>query len=491
MRPRAGAGRAERPIRWVHISELEDPTPWLSGGELLLTTGSTSTTAAQAAPLRRAARRAKGGAGLGFGTGFDHERLPEGARRGGAQARPAAVRGALRDAVHRDHRARVHAARQRAVRRARARRRGARAARAPGDRRARARARSSRSIARRASGAALLLDGAGTRAGPPPGARRSRRPTSRRDRDELTRAGRGRAAPHAFEPEAALAGPCARRARPGPAAAAAPAAWLVVVSDERLARRLRAALIARQAAIVVGARADARAGRPRDRAPARRRPARRRARRPPRRRRARGRLRPFGIGARGRRAALRARGPAGGRRRRWRRRSPSAGVAGARRDQRRRRARRSSARSSTARRARPGRGRARALARRSIGAATPACAPPPAARSRLGSLRRAFHEARCALEATSLANGDAPDVASHRDLGAFTLLLSLQDDDALRLYSDGLLAPIERRRGRVRRRAAALARGVHREQRPVGARGARSSTATATRCATGSAGSRS
>src|SRR5256885_16682624 len=29
----------ERPIRWVHISELEDPTPWLSGGELLLTTG--------------------------------------------------------------------------------------------------------------------------------------------------------------------------------------------------------------------------------------------------------------------------------------------------------------------------------------------------------------------------------------------------------------------------------------------------------------------
>jgi purine catabolism regulator len=61
----------------------------------------------------------------------------------------------------------------------------------------------------------------------------------------------------------------------------------------------------------------------------------------------------------------------------------------------------------------------------------------------LGSLRRAFHEARCALEATSLANGDAPEVASHEDLGAFTLLLALSDDDALRAYSDGLLEPIE------------------------------------------------
>jgi purine catabolism regulator len=67
----------------------------------------------------------------------------------------------------------------------------------------------------------------------------------------------------------------------------------------------------------------------------------------------------------------------------------------------------------------------------------------------VGSLRRAFHEARCALEATSLGdgNGEAPDVASHRDLGAFTLLLALQDDDALRLYSDGLLEPIERTEG--------------------------------------------
>jgi purine catabolism regulator len=65
----------------------------------------------------------------------------------------------------------------------------------------------------------------------------------------------------------------------------------------------------------------------------------------------------------------------------------------------------------------------------------------------VASLRRAFHEARCALEATSVAPDGAPAVASHRDLGAFTLLLALQDDDALRLYSDGLLEPIERTEG--------------------------------------------
>jgi purine catabolism regulator len=58
------------------------------------------------------------------------------------------------------------------------------------------------------------------------------------------------------------------------------------------------------------------------------------------------------------------------------------------------------------------------------------------------SLRRSFHEARCALEAVRFANGDAPDVASHADLGSFHLLLSLQDDEALRSYCDGVLAGV-------------------------------------------------
>src|SRR4051794_5663074 len=66
----------EREIRWVHITELLDPTPWLSGGELLLTTG---------IPLDNAERQRKfirllsdsGVAGLGFGTGFDHTKIPK------------------------------------------------------------------------------------------------------------------------------------------------------------------------------------------------------------------------------------------------------------------------------------------------------------------------------------------------------------------------------------------------------------------------------
>ncbi len=69
-----------------------------------------------------------------------------------------------------------------------------------------------------------------------------------------------------------------------------------------------------------------------------------------------------------------------------------------------------------------------------------------AAASRAGpthNLRRSFHEARCALEAVRLANGAAPDVASYKDLGAFQLLLSLQDDDALASYCQSVLGPVE------------------------------------------------
>jgi PucR family transcriptional regulator, purine catabolism regulatory protein len=61
----------------------------------------------------------------------------------------------------------------------------------------------------------------------------------------------------------------------------------------------------------------------------------------------------------------------------------------------------------------------------------------------VGMVRRGFHEARCALEATALANGSAPEVASHEDLGAFRLLLSVQDDEALRVYTQSVLGPLE------------------------------------------------
>jgi PucR family transcriptional regulator, purine catabolism regulatory protein len=70
--------------------------------------------------------------------------------------------------------------------------------------------------------------------------------------------------------------------------------------------------------------------------------------------------------------------------------------------------------------------------------------------------RRSFHEARCALEARALAgsangNGNEPEsngsVATYRDLGSFQLLLSLQDEQALRLFCDSILGPIENGEG--------------------------------------------
>jgi purine catabolism regulator len=63
------------------------------------------------------------------------------------------------------------------------------------------------------------------------------------------------------------------------------------------------------------------------------------------------------------------------------------------------------------------------------------------------ALRPSYHEARYALEVASFANGRAPDVASWRDLGSFQLLLSVQDDEALRLYCDSVLGPIEEGEG--------------------------------------------
>src|SRR4030081_2352111 len=72
---RPGSPTTTLPVRWVHISELIDPTPWLSGGELLLTTGlQLDGSERQREFLARLADHQL--AGLGFGTGFTHPAVP-------------------------------------------------------------------------------------------------------------------------------------------------------------------------------------------------------------------------------------------------------------------------------------------------------------------------------------------------------------------------------------------------------------------------------
>jgi purine catabolism regulator len=73
----AGAAGADNPIRWVHVSELRDPTPWLEGGELLITTG--LGIGDEARSQRDYVRRLSehGLAGLAFGVGFGWPEPPE------------------------------------------------------------------------------------------------------------------------------------------------------------------------------------------------------------------------------------------------------------------------------------------------------------------------------------------------------------------------------------------------------------------------------
>ena len=72
----AGAGGAGNPIRWVHVSELPDPTQWLEGGELLITTGLGIGELSR--PQREYVRRLAGHglAGLAFGIGFGWDEPP-------------------------------------------------------------------------------------------------------------------------------------------------------------------------------------------------------------------------------------------------------------------------------------------------------------------------------------------------------------------------------------------------------------------------------
>ena len=73
LRPAPGNTVARRKISGVHISELEDPTPYLEGGELLLTTGIPLVGPAAKVPdyVQRLVDRGVSALGLGLGAGVD------------------------------------------------------------------------------------------------------------------------------------------------------------------------------------------------------------------------------------------------------------------------------------------------------------------------------------------------------------------------------------------------------------------------------------
>ena len=435
----AGDSAADRGVRWVSISEHEDPTPWLSGGEVVMTTGLQLD-----APKRQreyVSRLAKHGvAALGFGTGFDHAELPEAilesAREHGmplfevpyempfiAITERAATRlvSEQYDALARG--SKVQEQLERLV--------------IDGGGLAEITA----SIAGFVAGAALVFDAQGQQVARHPATGVPRPAETERIVKELDgRLGSGGAAT-SFEPEAL---PKSSLAVPVPGRRGAPPAGWLVVCAERGELSDFERLIARQASIVVGLElmrervvneterrlagdllADALSGRlePGE---------------------LEGRLRPFGIAADASVMVFELDDPAAA--------EPVL-------EQHLARTGIPSLVATTAATGRPllcavvsGGGaddgvRIAAQARLALLPAHPAVRASASRSVPVGSLRRAFHEARCALEATSFQNGGGPDVASHRDLGAFTLLLALQDDDALRLYADGLLEPISRDEG--------------------------------------------
>lgn len=434
----AGADAADGPLRWVHISEHEDPTPWLSGGEVLMTTGYNLNSAAK--QKRYIAKLAsKEVAGVGFGVGFDHPKLPAALVAAAREhdmplfevpyempfiAITERAAGHLineqYDVLERG--SKVHERLERLV--------------IEGGSLAEIVA----AIASAVSGTALVFDARGTELAHHPGGAKSEATvaTLADELASLSLDGGGSAVP--FEPESmpgkALALPVPGRR------GALPSGWLVVAASRGPLGDFER-LIAKQASFVVGLElmrervvheterrlagdllADVLSGRlsPEELA---------------------GRLRPFGIEADAGVLVFSVADPEAAEEK-LEAALAEAGVS-----------------SLVATASAQGvsllcavvdaSGRdpvdVARLARRELATSYPEIRAAASRAVDPGALRRAFHEARCALEATSLQNGSGPEVASHRDLGAFTLLLALQDDDALRLYSEGLLEPIERGEG--------------------------------------------
>ncbi|HZA90445.1 MAG TPA: PucR family transcriptional regulator ligand-binding domain-containing protein [Solirubrobacterales bacterium] len=430
----AGKDSADRPIRWVHISEIDDPTPWLAGGELLLTTGiQLGTAQSQRGFIRLLAGH--GLAGLGLGTGFSHKRLPKAlVSEANKLEFPlfevsyempfiAITEKAFTRLVNEQYdvlerATELHERLERLVIEERG------LSEVLG------------SVAEAIGGAALVLDGRGRVMARSRMGRVPRAAVTALGKELAERASERRASPFTpANPE--LADRAIALPVPG-GGQGLPQGWLAVTRESGPLGDFER-LCARQAAVVVALElmrertvreterrlagdvlAEALTGRL---APDE----------------IRGRLRPFGIGDQAAVLVFELEDTAGAAD------ALEAALADAG-------CQALVAEARTPRRpllcavVDAGAGDAIELARRARGALTAKHGPLRAAASRstpVESLRRAFHEARCALAATSLSDGEAPEVASHRDLGAFTLLLALQDDEALRSYSDNLLAPIE------------------------------------------------
>ena len=76
LRLLAGTKSTSNPVRWVHITEVPDPTRWLKGGELLLTTGYGFVGSEEQQVDILKVLIDHNLSGLGFGTGFSFDKVP-------------------------------------------------------------------------------------------------------------------------------------------------------------------------------------------------------------------------------------------------------------------------------------------------------------------------------------------------------------------------------------------------------------------------------
>jgi purine catabolism regulator len=433
----AGEAGAGTPIRWVHVSELADPTPWMSGGELLLTTGMALT---GDAALREYVRRLSDHqlAGLGFGTGFDYDALPA------ALVSEATARGLPLFEVPYDlpFIAITESAFDRLVNEQYDILRRGMAVRAQLERLVideRGLDELVRTLSNAIGGSVLVIDGRGSVIASQAFRVQPSAAAVERLADEIARHSAHESAGAFIPEEVEFAGRAV--ALPVPVRAGATGRpWLVAMRDggpadyERLVIRQAATVVAfelmrkqtireteRRLAgdVIGGALTGQLIGEQISE-----------------------RLRPFGIGERIAVIAADCADPRAG--------APALEAA-------------LSVRGSAAIVAAVPVGAGELLcavfdpcgqepvevARRVRDAipADPRVRVAVSAAGRVAELRRRWNEARCALEAAAIGNGHAPDVATAADLGIFGLLLSLQDQDALRLYCDDVLGPIERHRG--------------------------------------------